>query len=114
MQIRDLESSLACGAGGFLRGISDKGPDLQQWLEYHLYFIVDSFFIEVLYSVRRDEILAAVNSDRRNWLNAPWIVAEFYFYRRIVEAFKFFETGYDMFAKQKQVRRTNYFWEFYR
>ena len=31
LQIRDLESSLACGAGGFLRGISDKGPDLQQW-----------------------------------------------------------------------------------
>ena len=62
-----------------------------------------------MYYVRRDEILAAVNSDRRNWLNAPWIVAEFYFYRRIVEAFKFLETGYDMFAKQKQVRRTNYF-----
>eukprot|EP01035_Chromulina_nebulosa_P028171 gene28171-37148_t len=80
LQIRDLESSLACGTGGYLRGISDKGPDLQQW----------------------DEILAAINSDSRNWLNAPWIVTEFYFYRRIVEAFKFFETGYDMFAKQKQ------------
>ena len=51
----------------------------------------------------RDEILAAIHADKRNWLNAPWVVAEFYFYRRIVEAFKFFETGYDMFAKQKQV-----------
>ena len=55
------------------------------------------------YVMSRDEILAAINADNRNWLNAPWVVAEFYFYRRIVEAFKFFETGYDMFAKQKQV-----------
>lgn len=50
----------------------------------------------------RDKILADIDDDKRNWLNAPWIVAEFYFYRRIVEAFKYFETGYDMFAKQKQ------------
>ena len=97
---------MACGTGGYLRGISDKGPDLQQWLEYYRSSIVPLININypcLIVVSCRDEILAAINSDSRNWLNAPWIVTEFYFYRRIVEAFKFFETGYDMFAKQKQV-----------
>jgi len=80
LQLRDLESSLLCGKNGYLRGLADKGPDLILW----------------------DKILASIPDDERNWLNAPWVVTEFYFYRRIVEAFKYFETGYDMFAKQKQ------------
>jgi hypothetical protein len=84
-----------------------------------------------------ETILWSIPMERRNWLNAPWIVTEFYFYRRIAgmyvfmhmhascccsfccstslcstsptpyhhqhtEAFKYFETGYDMFKKQKQ------------
>jgi len=39
----------------------------------------------------------------KNWLDAPWLIAEFYFYRRIVEIFDFFTTKYDPFLKQKQM-----------
>ena len=94
---------MACGTGGFLRGISDKGPDLQHWSDVFTSLLSSTSKFSSTYVMSRDEILAAINADNRNWLNAPWVVAEFYFYRRIVEAFKFFETGYDMFAKQKQV-----------
>ena len=77
--INDLKSSLECGEGGILRGLADKGPDLAAW----------------------DAILRDVPEERRNWLQAPWVVSEFYFYRRVAECFRFFETGYDMFKKQK-------------
>ena len=66
--LNDLKSSLECGTTGFLRGMSDKGPDLDLW----------------------DQILMEIPMEKRNWLNAPWVVTEFYLYRRIVEAFKFF------------------------
>jgi len=42
-----------------------------------------------------------LKEDERNWLNAPWVISEFYLYRRVVEAFRYFETGYDMFVQQK-------------
>ena len=77
--LRDLESSLQCGNTGYLRGLTDSGPDVEQWNS-------------ILYSIPEDE---------RNWIYAPWVIAEFYFYRRIIEAFQYFETGYDMFIKQK-------------
>ena len=77
--LNDLKSSLECGKGGYLRGLSDKGPDLLVW----------------------DKILATIPDDERNWLDAPWVITEFYLYRRVAEAFRFFETGYDMFVKQK-------------
>mmetsp|Transcript_3447 Transcript_3447/g.5373 ORF Transcript_3447/g.5373 Transcript_3447/m.5373 type:complete len:475 (-) Transcript_3447:659-2083(-) len=77
--LRDLQSSLECGTTGVLRGVFDGGPDIDTW----------------------NEILYSIPEDSRNWLNAPWIITEFYFYRRIVEAFRFFETGYDMFVKPK-------------
>jgi len=77
--LRDLESSLQCGNTGYLRGLTDSGPDVEQWNS-------------ILYSIPEDE---------RNWIYAPWIIAEFYFYRRIIEAFQYFQTGYDMFLKQK-------------
>ena len=48
-----------------------------------------------------DKILATIPDDERNWLDAPWVITEFYLYRRVAEAFRFFETGYDMFVKQK-------------
>ena len=79
LQLNDLIESLKCGKTGYLRGISDAGPDLKEW----------------------DAILNSISSDERNWLDAPWVISEFYLYRRIAEAFRFFETGYDPFIKQK-------------
>ena len=79
LQLNDLIASLKCGESGFLRGIADSGPDVEIW----------------------DSILREVPESERNWLNAPWVVAEFYLYRRIAEAFRYFETGYDMFSAQK-------------
>lgn len=77
--LNDLKSSLECGRTGFLRGLSDNGPDVTEW----------------------DRILSTLPEEERNWLDAPWVITEFYLYRRIVEAFRFFDTGYDMFVKQK-------------
>lgn len=77
--LNDLKDSLESGSMGFLRGISDSGPDLELW----------------------DSILGEVTESERNWLDSPWIISEFYFYRRIMEAFKYFETKYDPFMKQK-------------
>jgi len=79
LQLNDLIESLKCGKSGYLRGIADSGPDLKEW----------------------DNILNSIPSDDRNWLDAPWVISEFYLYRRIAEAFRFFETGYDPFIKQK-------------
>lgn len=79
LQLNDLIESLKCGKSGYLRGIADSGPDLKIW----------------------DNILNSIPSDDRNWLDAPWVISEFYLYRRIAEAFRFFETGYDPFIKQK-------------
>lgn len=40
---------------------------------------------------------------KSNWLDAPWLVTEFYFYRRIVQIFGYFQTGYDPFKDQKRL-----------
>jgi uncharacterized protein with ATP-grasp and redox domains len=40
---------------------------------------------------------------KSNWLDAPWLVTEFYFYRRIVQIFGFFKTQYDPFQHQKRL-----------
>ena len=41
-----------------------------------------------------------------NWLQVPWVFVEMYFYRRILEAIGYYQTGslkgYDPFLKQKQ------------
>ena len=79
LQINDLIASLNAGKTGYLRGISDSGPDVKEW----------------------DNILKLIPDNERNWLDAPWVISEFYLYRRLNEAFRFFETGYDMFIKQK-------------
>lgn len=79
LQLNDLIESLKCGKTGYLRGLADNGPDLQEW----------------------DNILNTIPSEERNWLDAPWLITEFYLYRRTVEAFRYFETGYDCFIKQK-------------
>ena len=38
----------------------------------------------------------------QDWLQVPWFFAETYFYRRIIEAIDFFQSGVDPFAMQKQ------------
>jgi uncharacterized protein with ATP-grasp and redox domains len=48
-----------------------------------------------------NKILSTIPDNERNWLDAPWVISEFYLYRRVAEAFRFFETGYDMFVLQK-------------
>ena len=79
LQLQDLKSSLECGTTGFLRPICDTGPDVELW----------------------NSILESVPENRRNWLDAPWVITEFYFYRRVIEAFKFFDSKYDPFVKDK-------------
>lgn len=36
-----------------------------------------------------------------NWLDTPWLYAEFYAYRRLMEAFSFFKTGKFIFSGHK-------------
>jgi uncharacterized protein with ATP-grasp and redox domains len=79
LKMEDLISSLRCQENGFLRTIKDVGPDCDYW----------------------DSVLSDIPEGERNWLKAPWVVSEFYLYRRIAEAFSYFETGYDSFAAQK-------------
>jgi uncharacterized protein with ATP-grasp and redox domains len=38
----------------------------------------------------------------QNWLETPWFFAEIYFYRRVMEAVRFFERGEDPFLAQKE------------
>ena len=79
MQLNDLKSSLECGKTGYLRPICDGGPDSEIW----------------------SDILSTIPEEERNWIDAPWVISEFYFYRRIMEAFNYFESNYDPFVKQK-------------
>ena len=39
----------------------------------------------------------------KNWLEVPWFFGEHYFYRRIIEAVDYFNTGQDPFGKEKQL-----------
>jgi uncharacterized protein with ATP-grasp and redox domains len=39
----------------------------------------------------------------KDWLNVPWLFAEHYFYRRVMEATDFFNTGQDPFLIQKEL-----------
>lgn len=79
LSLNDLLASLSCGRSGKLRPLIDGGEDSPLW----------------------EELLFSIPEEQRNWLDAPWLVTEFYFYRRVIESFRFFETGYDMFALQK-------------
>jgi damage-control phosphatase, subfamily III len=74
-----LRQSLELQHLGELIGFVDQGEDVQTW----------------------HEILASIPTEKRNWLEAPWIISEFYFYRRVIECFDFFTTCYDPFKKQK-------------
>lgn len=79
-RLDELAANLAKGTRGKLRYIEDEGVDTNTW---------------------RD-ILDEIPEHHRNWLQAPWIVAEFYFFRRVAEAFDYFKTKYDFFQVQKQ------------
>ncbi|HEX9060552.1 MAG TPA: damage-control phosphatase ARMT1 family protein [Clostridia bacterium] len=47
----------------------------------------------------RDEFFL---NDRNNWLEVPFIFAEFYFYKRLLECTEYFETALDPFEKTKK------------
>lgn len=78
-ELNDFLSNLKSGQSGYLMNIYDTGPDVNYWYN----------------------TLEQIPDVERNWLDAPWIITEFYFYRKIASVFRYFETGYDMFAKQK-------------
>ena len=80
LQLNDLKSSLAVKEQGYLRPlVEDGGEDIALW----------------------NSMLGQLPDSERNWLDAPWVLTEFYFYRRIIECFKFFQDGYDPFHPQK-------------
>jgi hypothetical protein len=47
-------------------------------------------------------ILCSIPIEQRNWLDTPWIIAEFYFYRRLMNIFPYMEGSYDLFRQQKE------------
>jgi hypothetical protein len=49
-----------------------------------------------------ESIINTIPIEERNWLDAPYLISEFYFYRRVIDAFDYFSTNYDMFHLQKQ------------
>ena len=63
-----------------LRPLDDSGEDVSTWTE----------------------ILQTIPLNAMTWLDAPWIITEFYLHRRVMEAFQYFETGYDPYKVQKQ------------
>jgi fructose-1,6-bisphosphatase I len=66
-----LDAELADAANVALRPIEDDGgPDVRYWNES----LVDAWIGET-------------------WLDAPWLVSEFYFYRRVLEAIGYFGDG---------------------
>lgn len=80
MLLNDLKSSLKCGNEGYLQEIYDKGHDINVWNE---------------------ELLGKLEFNERNWLDSPWLISEYYFYRRIASIFGYFETKYDPFVQDK-------------
>ncbi len=80
MLLNDLKSSLKCGHEGYLQEIYDKGDDIKVWNE---------------------EILGKLEFNEKNWLDSPWLISEYYFYRRIASIFGYFETRYDPFVQDK-------------
>ena len=63
-----------------LRPLLDSGEDVATWAN----------------------IIEDIPEESRNWLDGPWIVTEFYLHRRVVEAFQYFETGFDPYKVQKR------------
>jgi hypothetical protein len=68
-----------------LRCIEDGAPDSERWRR-------------ILEEAAAGEQL---EEQELTWYSAPWIVGEYYFYRRVAEAFGFFTSGYDPYAETK-------------
>ncbi|KAJ8905320.1 hypothetical protein NDN08_001827 [Rhodosorus marinus] len=80
-RLEDLDEELKNAGDCKLRLIlDDGGPEVQDWNERILTPFLD-----------------------RTWLSAPWAVAEFYFYRRVIEAVDYFKTREDPFHLQKEL-----------
>jgi len=77
-----LESNMGKGRDGVLVPITDDGSDSDIWNSLIL----------------TDKLATSVGSD---WLSSPWLISEFYFYRKVIEAFNYSHSKYDMFAIQK-------------
>lgn len=64
---------------GKIVAVGDSGPERKQWeacVEPHL---------------------------RRSWRDVPWFFAEYYFYRRLLDAVDYWSSGHDPFAGQKEM-----------
>jgi uncharacterized protein with ATP-grasp and redox domains len=76
----NLVEDICRGREGYLTDLDDGGDDCDQW----------------------SILLSTVPEEKRNWLDAPWLISEYYFYRRVVECFCYMKTSYDMFQHQKR------------
>jgi hypothetical protein len=75
----ELLASLASKEFGVLTDLDENDPDGSDW----------------------NAILHSIPLHQRNWLDSPWIIAEFYFYRRLMNIFPYEMTSYDLFHQQK-------------
>lgn len=80
LKLKDFENSVRLGRDYILEDITDGEEDNEVW----------------------KDLISSIPMDERNWLDAPWLISEFYFYRRIVQIFDYFNTGIDMFLDQKR------------
>eukprot|EP00242_Pyramimonas_sp_CCMP2087_P018154 CAMPEP_0198224754 /NCGR_PEP_ID=MMETSP1445-20131203/98209_1 /TAXON_ID=36898 /ORGANISM="Pyramimonas sp., Strain CCMP2087" /LENGTH=151 /DNA_ID=CAMNT_0043904031 /DNA_START=162 /DNA_END=614 /DNA_ORIENTATION=- len=84
--LKALDEELQTAGTSELRDIQeDGGPDVATWRT----------------------IMAQYVDAKSNWLDTPWLTAEFYFYRRIIEAIGYFETLVDPFQAQKDLGLTS-------
>lgn len=75
-----LVQSLQSGTSGRLEDIIDPAsPDESMW----------------------NVLLGGLEEKERNWVDAPWIIGEYYFYRRVVQAVRYYADGFDPFATTK-------------
>ncbi len=79
LKLKDFENSVRLGRDYILEDITDGEEDNEVW----------------------KDLISSIPMDERNWLDAPWLISEFYFYRRLVQIFDYFNTGIDMFIDQK-------------
>lgn len=82
-RLRVLDTELADAANTLLTPLEDDGGnDVHHW---------------------NSVILKDALASRATWLSAPWALAEFYFYRRIMTAIDYFREPVDPFIVQKQL-----------
>ena len=79
-ELAALDAELANAATTTLRHVGGEGPDLETWRG----------------------LLGEYVDGGKTWLDAPWLVTEFYLYRRVMEALDYFKSGVDPFVASKQ------------